>query len=76
MKVSRHDYIHENLHDIPLPPQEDLERIWEALNDDRPYVRGLNAYSACLWLAQISEFEPFVVCMEYQAQLIQEAKKL
>lgn len=76
MKVRRHDYIHDKLHDIPVPPSEDLERIWDALCDDRPFVQNLSAYSACLWLAQVSQFEPFVACMQYQAQLIKEANKL
>ena len=72
MRVDRHDFIHENLHDIPLPPVEELEKIYKAMN----YAKVKNAREACLWLADISEFEPFKVCMRYQASLITNANKL
>lgn len=74
MRVDRHNFIHEKLHDIPIPPSEDLERIYDAMCD-RQTLEKLNAYKACLWLAEVSEFEPFKACMRYQAELIKEANR-
>lgn len=71
MRIDKHDYIHANLHDIPLPPAEDLDRIYRAMT----CARIESAYNACIWLANMSEFEPFKTCMLYQAELIKEGNR-
>lgn len=74
MRIDRHDYIHDNLHDIPLPPEDDLINIYQAMQSVD--ISKMSAFKACLWLADISEFEPFKACMRYQACLIFNANKL
>lgn len=68
--IPTHDKLHEQLHDIPIPPADELERMWNIYSNEREYVEKLNAKEACLWLAKISRFEPFTAVMKYQATLL------
>lgn len=70
MNTDHHNHIHANLHDIPLPPAEDLERIWQAIATNQDAIRTMTPRQACRWLAYQSEFEPFRATMLYQAELI------
>lgn len=71
MNVKKHNFIHDRLHDIPIPPQDELEKIYVAMN----YVKANNPYDACMWLASMSDFGPFKSCMLYQAELIKQSTK-
>lgn len=71
MRIDRHNFIHDNLHDIPLPPEQELERMYNELPD----CKAKDAREACLWLADVTFFEPFRISMIYQAELIREANK-
>ena len=73
MRVERHDFVHENLHDIPLPPEDELRRLYSELVNVN--VAKMGAYKSCILLANISKFEPFKSCMYYQAELIKEANR-
>lgn len=70
MKVGHHNQIHANLHDVPLPPRDDLERLAYMAEADRDEIAKLTPRQACIWLADHSDFEPFKACMRYQAELI------
>lgn len=70
MEIDRHDRLHEAIHDIPIPSQDELERIWCIYSSQKDYVITLSAKEACLWLAEVSNFEPFCAVMRYQATLL------
>lgn len=70
--VSKHDQLHTIIHDIPLPDEAELERMYRvAANDNLTFSRPSDA---CEYLASISRFEPFKAVMKYQAEVLRGLK--
>ena len=70
--VSKHDDLHAAIHDIPLPDNDELERMYRvAVNDNLTFSRPSDA---CEYLASIGGFEPFVAVMKYQAEVLRGLK--
>lgn len=67
-----HDRLHSIVHDIPVPPRDELVELWTIVNTEKPDY--FYAYEACEYLARVSTFEPFSSMMRYQAQILKEAR--
>lgn len=57
--VAWHEELHSILHDVPLPPEQELRAMWEAYQKDRDSIDCYDIVDTLGWLYNHSNDEGF-----------------
>lgn len=72
LPVELHANLHKMIDDIPPPPEWEEKEMLRQYNFVKAFIDRMSPDEVCLWLASLSKSEPFIACMEYQAQILRE----
>ena len=73
LNVEIHNELHkEVLHDIPQPPQHELQKAWEAYQANKYTIDRYDIVEACEWLMTACNDSAYRECMKRQRNFLRD----
>lgn len=70
--VQLHNKIHQEIEFVPIPPEGEMSEMLRQYNILKPFIDRLSPAEACRWLADLSDYRPFIDVMKQQEKILRD----